>query len=91
MSEKGMTTLCETAESESVRLRARPAVLPDQIAIAIHANRVTSSDASSNGTGIGFPADFDAEMVSGHQDGVVAPNVTPIPERLGRHDAIFHS
>ena len=61
MSEKGMITLCETAESESVQLKAQPAVLSDQIAVAMHANRVTSSDASSSGTEIGFPADFDAE------------------------------
>ena len=27
--------------------------------------------------------DFDAEMVSGRQYGVMAPNVTPVLERLG--------
>ena len=41
--------------------------------------------------GKGGWGDFDAEMVPGRQDGAMAPNVTPVLERLGRHDAIFHS
>ena len=35
---KGMTTLGETAESQSVQLRAMRAVLHDQMAVARHSN-----------------------------------------------------